>query len=140
MVPLVSLVSLVLLLASLASLVSSFKSPLHAHRLSYSSSSSSSSSISKNSSRYINRTPLSSSSLSSPPITEGDAEESVITISDRAKSHLKALTEKQGGAMCLRMGVRAGGCSGMSYVMDFVSEHDITGDDHIEEYLSLIHI
>ena len=36
--------------------------------------------------------------------------------------------------MCLRMGVRAGGCSGMSYVMDFISEKDVTSDDHIEEY------
>jgi len=32
------------------------------------------------------------------------------------------------------MGVRAGGCSGMSYVMDFISVNDVTGDDHIEEY------
>ena len=76
-----------------------------------------------------------STSISSSSISEDDAEENVIKISDKAREHLKALTLKQGGnTMCLRMGVRAGGCSGMSYVMDFVSENDITTDDHIEEY------
>ena len=63
------------------------------------------------------------------------AEDSVITLSDKARSHLKHLKEKQGSEqLCLRMGVRAGGCSGMSYVMDFISVNDVTSDDHIEEY------
>ena len=80
---------------------------------------------------------LLSSTTTIPPIetiTENNSEENVITISDKAKQHLKLLKEKQGNDMCLRMGVRAGGCSGMSYVMDFISEKDVTSDDHIEEY------
>jgi iron-sulfur cluster assembly protein len=32
------------------------------------------------------------------------------------------------------MGVRSGGCSGMSYLMDFIKEEEITEEDHIETY------
>ena len=80
---------------------------------------------------------LSSSTTTTPPtetITENDSVEKVISISDKAKQHLKFLKQKQATDLCLRMGVRAGGCSGMSYVMDFISEKDVTSDDHIEEY------
>ena len=43
-----------------------------------------------------------------------------ITISDKALQHLVKLREEVGsGTLCLRMGVKSGGCSGMSYAMDF---------------------
>ena len=32
------------------------------------------------------------------------------------------------------MGVKAGGCSGMSYAMDLCNEKDITQEDHVEEW------
>lgn len=86
---------------------------------------------------HTSKLSLSSSTTTIPPTdikTENDSEENVITISERAKVHLNFLKEKQGTNICLRMGVRAGGCSGMSYVMDFISEKDVTSDDHIEEY------
>lgn len=45
--------------------------------------------------------------------------ERVITVSDSALKHLEDLRAKQGVEhLYLRMGVRSGGCSGMSYVLD----------------------
>ena len=34
----------------------------------------------------------------------------------------------------LRMGVRSGGCSGLSYVMELVEQDQVLEDDMIEEY------
>jgi len=51
----------------------------------------------------------------------------MITVSETAKSHLLGLMEKEGLSLethSLRVGVKGGGCSGLSYVMDF--------DDKIE--------
>mmetsp|Transcript_2756 Transcript_2756/g.4257 ORF Transcript_2756/g.4257 Transcript_2756/m.4257 type:complete len:150 (-) Transcript_2756:79-528(-) len=50
-----------------------------------------------------------------------------------AQSHMKTL-KKTDDALCLRMGVKSGGCSGMSYVMEIIKQEDITPEDHIEEY------
>eukprot|EP00629_Pelagomonadales_sp_RCC1024_P013235 CAMPEP_0119271414 /NCGR_PEP_ID=MMETSP1329-20130426/8014_1 /TAXON_ID=114041 /ORGANISM="Genus nov. species nov., Strain RCC1024" /LENGTH=194 /DNA_ID=CAMNT_0007271463 /DNA_START=29 /DNA_END=610 /DNA_ORIENTATION=+ len=59
----------------------------------------------------------------------------VITISDDALTHIAKLREAEtDGKEHLRMGVRAGGCSGMSYSMDMCSEEDITEDDHVEQW------
>lgn len=65
-------------------------------------------------------------------------EERVISLSTAALKHLGELKEKQGTSeLCLRMGVRSGGCSGMSYVMDICSSEEITEEDHIEEYADI---
>lgn len=51
----------------------------------------------------------------------------MITVSDNAKKHLEDLMGKEGltkDTHFLRVGVKGGGCSGLSYVMDF--------DDKIE--------
>ena len=50
-------------------------------------------------------------------------------------AHLKFLKSKQNEAkeLFLRMGVRAGGCSGMSYVMDMIDDTKVSEDDHIED-------
>lgn len=54
----------------------------------------------------------------------------IITFSEKAMSQITGLREKQGlDIVYLRMGVRAGGCSGMSYVMDFMKE----GEAPVEE-------
>ncbi len=42
-----------------------------------------------------------------------------ILLSEAALKHLTMLKEPQGKDLCLRVGVRQGGCSGMSYMMDF---------------------
>jgi Fe-S cluster assembly iron-binding protein IscA len=45
-------------------------------------------------------------------------EENVIKITPKAMKHISELKAKMNdGKNCLRMGVKAGGCSGMSYVM-----------------------
>ena len=52
-----------------------------------------------------------------------------ILLSESALKHVVTLRDQQGKDLCLRVGVRQGGCSGMSYTMDFeevvnVGEHD----------------
>eukprot|EP00210_Caulerpa_lentillifera_P003039 g2901.t1 len=49
--------------------------------------------------------------------------------------HLKKLrAEHQDSTMLFRVGVRSGGCSGLSYVMEFESENKISKDDTVFEY------
>ncbi len=54
---------------------------------------------------------------------------SVLLITDKALQQLR--NSKQEGK-CLRIGVKSGGCSGMSYTMDFVDVNSVTEADHIE--------
>jgi len=62
-------------------------------------------------------------------------EDAVINIKPKAMKRLRELREKQNSdSLILRMGVRNGGCSGLSYVMDFATEKDIQEDDEIDEY------
>lgn len=63
-------------------------------------------------------------------------EDAVITIKPNAMNRLRELRAKKAddGYLILRMGVRNGGCSGLSYVMDFSTEDDIGEDDQIDEY------
>ncbi|CAM9126751.1 unnamed protein product [Discosporangium mesarthrocarpum] len=65
---------------------------------------------------------------------EEEVAENIVTIRPKAMEHLVQLREIQGEGMMLRMGVRSGGCSGLSYVMNLVKEDDVTADDMIEEY------
>ncbi|MEX0267918.1 HesB/IscA family protein [Leptolyngbyaceae cyanobacterium UHCC 1019] len=57
-----------------------------------------------------------------------------ILMSDSALSHVLALREKQGVDLCLRVGVRGGGCSGMSYMMDFEDPANIQATDEVYDY------
>ena len=58
-----------------------------------------------------------------------------ILISENALKHIQALREQQGNTnLCLRVGVRQGGCSGMSYMMDFEDKKNITEHDDIFDY------
>lgn len=55
----------------------------------------------------------------------------MITVSDNAKNHLIDLMEKEGLSKethHLRVGVKGGGCSGLSYVMDFDNKIDSTDE------------
>lgn len=63
-------------------------------------------------------------------------EEAVINIKPNAMNRLRELRDKQpdGKELVLRMGVRNGGCSGLSYVMDFSTEDEIQEDDAVDEY------
>ena len=67
---------------------------------------------------------------SSRPMTQAtQSQQQGIQLTEAALKHVLMLREQQGKDLCLRVGVRQGGCSGMSYLMDFedasrVSEHD----------------
>ncbi|GMI46756.1 hypothetical protein TrCOL_g1702 [Triparma columacea] len=66
-----------------------------------------------------------------------EKDDRVITFRPNAVARLKDLVDKKGGEgedFVLRMGVRSGGCSGLSYVMDFVSADEITEDDVVDLY------
>ncbi|MDJ0736180.1 MAG: iron-sulfur cluster assembly accessory protein [Nostocaceae cyanobacterium] len=57
-----------------------------------------------------------------------------ILLSAAALQQVKSLQEKQGKDLCLRVGVRQGGCSGMSYMMDFEDPSKITPEDQVFDY------
>ena len=57
-----------------------------------------------------------------------------ILISDPAMRQLAQLIRQQGDDRVLRVGVRSGGCSGMSYTMDFVGSDQIRDDDEVYTY------
>jgi iron-sulfur cluster assembly protein len=57
-----------------------------------------------------------------------------IQLSPSALKQVKFLQEKQGTDLCLRVGVRQGGCSGMSYMMDFEDPAKITAHDDVFDY------
>jgi iron-sulfur cluster assembly protein len=55
-------------------------------------------------------------------------------MSDNALQHVLMLREKQGKDLCLRVGVRGGGCSGMSYTMSFEDPVNIQPTDEVYDY------
>lgn len=58
-----------------------------------------------------------------------------ILLSPNALTHLLALRDQQGKEnLCLRVGVRGGGCSGLSYTMDFADPSQVTEDDEVYDY------
>jgi iron-sulfur cluster assembly protein len=57
-----------------------------------------------------------------------------IQMTDAALKQVLALQERQGKDLCLRVGVRQGGCSGMSYTMDFEDISNATEHDEIFDY------
>ena len=57
-----------------------------------------------------------------------------ILITEPAMKQLARLMQQQGDAKLLRVGVRSGGCSGMSYTMDFIDADAIQGDDETYVY------
>ena len=73
-----------------------------------------------------------------------DGDDAIICIKPQAMARLVELKEKRdadpkstldpSSPLILRMGVRNGGCSGLSYVMDFSTEDDIQEEDEIDTY------
>jgi len=59
-----------------------------------------------------------------------------ILITEPAMRQLAALVRQQGEDKVLRVGVRSGGCSGMSYTMDFIQADQIRPDDEQYTYQS----
>jgi iron-sulfur cluster assembly protein len=57
-----------------------------------------------------------------------------ILMSEAALKHVMALRDRQEKDLCLRVGVRQGGCSGMSYMMDFEDPSNIQEKDEVFDY------
>eukprot|EP00903_Cladosiphon_okamuranus_P019254 g17703.t1 len=77
-----------------------------------------------------------SSTLFMSTEVEDEVMEKIVNIRPKAMNHLQELRRSQGseGDIYLRMGVRSGGCSGLSYIMDLVKKEEVTEDDMVEEY------
>ena len=57
-----------------------------------------------------------------------------ILITNDAIEQISNLLKGQSDKKALRVGVRSGGCSGMSYTMDFVGNDEINPDDKVYDY------
>ncbi len=66
-----------------------------------------------------------------------EPEDAIIHIAPKAMKRLRELKTQQkdnNNEIILRMGVRNGGCSGLSYVMDFSTRDAIEDDDAVDVY------
>ncbi|WP_320675596.1 iron-sulfur cluster assembly accessory protein [Prochlorococcus sp. MIT 1300] len=75
------------------------------------------------------------SSAETTAVTHTAADGKGILITEMAMQQLSRLANEQGETQVLRVGVRSGGCSGMSYTMDFVPSSEIQEADEVYEYL-----
>ena len=57
-----------------------------------------------------------------------------ILITNDAIEQISNLLNGQSDKKALRVGVRSGGCSGMSYTMDFIGSNEINPDDKVYDY------
>ena len=57
-----------------------------------------------------------------------------ILITNDAIEQISNLLKGQSDKKALRVGVRSGGCSGMSYTMDFIGTDEINPDDKVYDY------
>eukprot|EP00197_Chlamydomonas_leiostraca_P013753 CAMPEP_0202865648 /NCGR_PEP_ID=MMETSP1391-20130828/6277_1 /ASSEMBLY_ACC=CAM_ASM_000867 /TAXON_ID=1034604 /ORGANISM="Chlamydomonas leiostraca, Strain SAG 11-49" /LENGTH=151 /DNA_ID=CAMNT_0049545511 /DNA_START=73 /DNA_END=528 /DNA_ORIENTATION=+ len=73
--------------------------------------------------------PQAASTVVAPP-------QAPITLTDAALTQLKKLKadNKNPDVLLLRVGVKQGGCSGLSYVMDFEDKTKVTADDTVVGY------
>ena len=61
-------------------------------------------------------------------------QEKGIQLTEKALKHVLMLRQQQEKDLCLRVGVRQGGCSGMSYMMDFEDPSKISESDQVFDY------
>lgn len=78
--------------------------------------------------------PATADASSAPAATHTGVDGRGILITEPAMRQLASLMQQQGDAKVLRVGVRSGGCSGMSYTMDFIDASAIRDDDEIYTY------
>jgi iron-sulfur cluster assembly protein len=55
----------------------------------------------------------------------------VITMTDKAAERVREIVDGREGAHGIRLGIKKGGCAGMEYTVDLVTEPSLK-DDHIE--------
>ncbi|KAM4127842.1 hypothetical protein ACJW30_02G120100 [Castanea mollissima] len=78
--------------------------------------------------------PISIRAVSVPVAPKSEGIAPAVTLTDNALKHLNKMRSERNEDLCLRIGVRQGGCSGMSYTMDFESRENARPDDSIIEY------
>ncbi|GMY11233.1 iron-sulfur assembly protein IscA, chloroplastic [Fagus crenata] len=78
--------------------------------------------------------PISIRAVSVPAAPTSEGISPAITLTEDALKHLNKMRSERNEDLCLRIGVRQGGCSGMSYTMDFESRANARPDDSIIEY------
>lgn len=78
--------------------------------------------------------PAAADATSAPQATHTGRDGKGIQITESAMKQLATLLPAQGNGKVLRVGVRSGGCSGMSYTMDFIDAAEIQADDERYEY------
>jgi iron-sulfur cluster assembly protein len=66
--------------------------------------------------------------------TQTQPQQRGILMSETALKHVLELRDRQGSDLCLRVGVKGGGCSGMSYTMDFEDPANIRPEDEVYDY------
>ncbi len=74
------------------------------------------------------------SAMTQATTTVAQPQQRGIQMTDNALKHVLQLREQQGKDLCLRVGVRNGGCSGMSYMMDFEDLGNIQPTDEVYDY------
>lgn len=67
-------------------------------------------------------------------MTQAVSSQRGIQLSEAALHQVRSLRDRQGKDLCLRVGVRQGGCSGMSYMMDFEDISQVRSDDEVYDY------
>ena len=67
-------------------------------------------------------------------MTQATQSQQGIQLTQAALDHVRALRNQQGKDLYLRVGIRQGGCSGMSYMMDFEDPNRIRNDDEVFDY------
>ncbi len=84
----------------------------------------------------VSPTPPSTSDPAAPstPPVQTDRGDRGILITAAALKQLGFLRQQQGTDFILRVGVRSGGCSGMSYTMDFIQPQEVRQDDKVYAY------
>ena len=55
----------------------------------------------------------------------------VISMTDRAAARVREIVARREGAAGIRLGIKKGGCAGMEYTVDLVTQPD-PKDDHVE--------
>ncbi|KAL7144101.1 hypothetical protein ABFS83_08G236200 [Erythranthe nasuta] len=76
--------------------------------------------------------PIRSVSVEAPSTAGGIAP--AIDLTDDALKHLNKMRSEKSEDLCLRIGVKQGGCSGLSYTMEFETKENSRPDDSVMEY------
>lgn len=66
-------------------------------------------------------------------VRKSNDSQSKIELTDAAMSHVKSYLDKQGDCLGIRFSVKKTGCSGLSYVIDYVKQPE--DDDVVQELI-----